>query len=162
MYKKGFTLIELLVVVAIIGILASVVLASLNSASSKGKDAGVKSNLASGMKQAEIFYITNSAVINSYTNICTNGTVGGVIAAGSFITAAAKASGLSGSPNYATNATGTTTTATCNQSANAWAAEVPLKTGTNQMWCVDSMGKSKQETGTSLDTAPAGSDYTCI
>jgi len=67
--NKGFTLIELLVVIAIIGVLAAVVLASLNSAREKGRIAAIKSNLKNIIPQAELYYGDNNG---SYQNFCTN------------------------------------------------------------------------------------------
>lgn len=146
-------MIELLVVVAIIGILASVVLASLNSARSKGADAVVKANLANARSQAEIVYEFN---VSSYSGVCTNGNVGaiGQKGIGAQVLSAAKATGLG---SYATNPTtpgGTLTTATCNDSVGAWAAEAPLKTA-GQMWCVDNTGRSRQT------AASIGLTYVC-
>ena len=67
-FTSAFTLIELLVVVAIIGILASVVLASLNSARTKAKVASIKSNLKNIGAQMEILYLDN----NNYDGINSN------------------------------------------------------------------------------------------
>src|SRR3989344_1173069 len=144
--RRGFTILELLVVVAMIGILSAIVLTSLSKARYKGGDGGVKSNLRNAISQGEIFYGTNTAAVNTYTGVCTNpGPVGGAKTVAEHMLAAVKAAGLT---TYVTNAIGTGATATCNDSATLWAAEVPLRgAGVNQMWCVDSSGKSKQETG---------------
>jgi len=59
--KGGFTLIELLVVIAIIGILSSVVLASLNSARSKARDSKRLADVKQLQIALEFFYDQNGA-----------------------------------------------------------------------------------------------------
>lgn len=54
--EKGFTLIELLVVVAIIGLLASVVLASLSTAREKARDAERISDMGQMKTALELYY----------------------------------------------------------------------------------------------------------
>jgi prepilin-type N-terminal cleavage/methylation domain-containing protein len=58
---RGFTLIELLVVIAIIGILSSVVLASLNTARVKSRDAAMISDMDSFAAQAAIYHNDNGS-----------------------------------------------------------------------------------------------------
>jgi len=147
--NKGFTLIELLVVIAIIGVLASVVLASLNSARNKGADVAVKSNLANARAQAEIFYDSNG---NSYvgtadtaTDVCySTASVGSPAVKGIYpnVLAAIQASGNS-SVVVAEATAETSTTAVCYSAAGSWVAQAPLKT--SGYWCVDYLGTSEPQ-----------------
>ena len=54
--NRGFTLIELLVVIAIIGILSTVVLASLNTTRDKAQDANIQATLRGVLASAAIEY----------------------------------------------------------------------------------------------------------
>jgi prepilin-type N-terminal cleavage/methylation domain-containing protein len=140
--NRGFTLIELLVVIAIIGILSSVVLASLNTARSKGADAAVKSNLNNIRAQAELVYDTNS----SYAAVCadTNVTRG--------VAAAASAAGVA----VATVDAIGTGVAVCQDSTTAWAAQSPLKSSATTYFCVDNTGYASTTT-----TTLGATDYIC-
>ncbi|MCL5667277.1 MAG: prepilin-type N-terminal cleavage/methylation domain-containing protein [Patescibacteria group bacterium] len=68
---KGFTLIELLVVISIIGLLASIVMVSLNSARLKARDARRKSDLAQLATAINLFLDDNGYLPRNQTGWCT-------------------------------------------------------------------------------------------
>lgn len=70
MNKRGFTLIELLVVIAIIGLLSSIVLASLNTARAKTRDAIRLQDINTIKIALELYYNDNGKYPDSPT-LCT-------------------------------------------------------------------------------------------
>ncbi len=128
--QKGFTLIELLVVIAIIGILSSVVLASLNTARGKGGDAALKQNLASIRVQAELYYDDNA---NSYgpATVVGQTCTAGMFSNPTIAAAIFQAEAASGKQMHC--AIGTL------NSRSTYAIGSELKTSTN-VWCTDSTG----------------------
>lgn len=67
--KRGFTLIELLVVIAIIGVLASIVLASLNTARTKSRDARRIADAKQIQLALELYFDANSGQYPANTGL---------------------------------------------------------------------------------------------
>ncbi len=142
---KGFTLIELLVVIAVIGILAAVVLASLNSARNKGKDKAILSDLVSVRTEIQSYFSTIGSV-GTYGSWCPDTTattsVFGDTKVKEIIRHANSQSG--GSTNL-----GSFTRVGCYASGINWAVIAVLnEAGYTKGWCVDSSGKSNKYTFT--------------
>jgi prepilin-type N-terminal cleavage/methylation domain-containing protein len=149
---RGFTLIELLVVIAIIGILSSVVLASLVLARLKGSDATIKSNLHTIQVMMELIYDERNP--NSYgptngaPNQAASSIAGGlnVFAADPRIKAPLQAALNQGGSIYYYVGPSTSSFGSTYAVAVRMKEKPPAGLGTFYWWCVDSSGTAARKT----------------
>jgi prepilin-type N-terminal cleavage/methylation domain-containing protein len=71
-FSKGFTLVELLIVIAIISLLASMILSSLNTAQAKARDTRRQMDLDQVVKALSLYYAKNGDWISTASG-CGNG-----------------------------------------------------------------------------------------
>ena len=142
--NRGFTLIELLVVIAIIGILSSVVLASLNTARSRSNDTAIKANLSTLKVQSEFYYDINgnygsaaTGTINVTTGACSNNS--GLFLDPKIQDVLRSAMSHTGDSSKAycgaNNATGVNT-------GGGWMVSIPFKSNPLTSWCIGNIGRA--------------------
>jgi len=152
---RGFTLIELLVVIAIIGILASIVLVSLNSARSKGSDTRILSDVQQMRTAVEAGYNGST-----WGDLVTLGAQNSATGFGT-TTAGPNAATTLALSNDAVSQGGKVYVITNAASPTAYAIYGQLKSlgtgGVTQFFCIDSTGK----TNPSYSNATAPITVTC-
>jgi type IV pilus assembly protein PilA len=144
MYKnrsQGFTLIELLVVIAIIGVLSAVVLASLNTARSKGNDASIQASLSTIRTQAELYYSNQPSPeygVQAWATTAATCTTG-MFSDGTINRAIIAADSINGT---------TANNIGCASTATSYVVAAQLTSNTGTYYCIDSTGNGRVVTGT--------------
>jgi len=121
-------------VIAIIGILSSVVLASLNTARSKANDAKVKAQLAGLRAAAEVYYDTHGDYGTAASSDCADVDFFADVDSGMVQ--------YTNQDNYPAGAT-----LSCQTDMVSYAVSALLLSSTTAAWCVDSTGLSMEISG---------------
>jgi prepilin-type N-terminal cleavage/methylation domain-containing protein len=160
--RSGFTLIELLVVIAIIGLLASIVLVSVNSARNKSKD----TRIISDVRQIIIALGAGYTGLGGYQDLKNNASSG---ASATGNASCASNSWYSAGPQF--NKIDPLMGDICNQMTNGYSAAIigeradafpvnayavygPLLANAGKFYCMDSTGKVNA-------AATTNTGYTC-
>lgn len=156
--NKGFTLIELLVVIAIIGILSSVVLASLNTARGKGKDARIQTEVVQIRTALETEY-NGSNYPSLVSSTAANRFAAPIVADGNIKTEIAdillqKIPGVYGADAAGLIVANGTIVITKNATSPATGYAIYAKLNGGGVTCVDSSGGTKQSDATYPAAAP--------
>ncbi len=144
--NRGFTLIELLVVISIIGLLSSIVLASVGAARDKGKNTAIKLNADTVKTQTFIYFDT----YHNYGSVPLQNTpcdqlAGYQVSENMFadpviqaaIRVAEKITGV-----YNARCSTEDAGSSPDGSANAWVLSVPIAGDPDHYWCIDGLGDS--------------------
>lgn len=135
-------------VVAIIGLLAAVVLGSLNQARNRGTDAAIKETVQTSRAEAALYASLNG---NSFEGACA---ITGTNVIGAIIVEADRMFDKVPPASYSDSTAATPTTGACHDSVDDWVTAIPLRVG--GYYCIDSAGKA-----TTTATALAANAMNC-
>lgn len=113
----------------------------MNNKTTTPQSAHVQEQLSNARAAAELYFDSHASA-QRYAKVCLKGQKDGIY---SYVQSAATAAEVA--VPVKRNAAATKAVAVCNDTASAWAAQVPLKSeGVGVSWCVDSTGTAKSET----------------
>lgn len=163
--KKAFTLIEIIVVLAIIVVMFSIVLFSIQQYGNLSKDSNVAGNMSSLVPAGEVFYNANGNSYNKvdgadFCNPQQNSMLRNAIAQMPKNEESYCYNGNSDSTLW-TN-TSNIAGVCCYSTFNAWVAYVRQFTDNDDIFCVDSRGVRKKTEGNSSNRSAIEAAFKCI